>query len=144
MPLSNKLPSKKSEAARKVKKKSGTSFRPCSNATHQHCLCSMEDGICLSFAFKQILTSWWEGSCWYKPQHLVLLGPVKPPPHLLQLYPSMTLQKLNNQSWTIHNADVLYFFLRLPSSCAQEKAEMSFFFLLTFHSKRACWAVSSF
>lgn len=109
-------------------KKSGTSFRPCSNATHQHGLCSMKDGICLSFAFNQILTSWGKGFCWYKPHHPILLGPVKPPPHLLQLHPSMTLQKLKNQSWTIHNADVLYFFLRLLSpSCAQEKAEIPFF-----------------
>lgn len=51
-------------------KKSGTSFRPYSNATHQHCLCSMKDGMYLLFAFKQMLTSWREAFCWYKsPSH---------------------------------------------------------------------------
>lgn len=112
-------------------KQSGTSFRPCSNATHEHCLCGMKDGICLSFAFKQILIKWGEGLWRYKPHHPILLGPGKPPPYLLQLYPSTILQKLNNQSCTIHNADVLYFFFRVVSpSCAQEKAETIFFFWL--------------
>lgn len=60
-------------------KKSGTSFRPCSNATHQHCLYRIKDGIHLSFTFQQVLASW-EDFCWYKPHHPTLLGPVKPPP----------------------------------------------------------------
>lgn len=97
------------------------------------------------FASEQILTSWGKAFCGHKLPHPTLLGPMQlPPSHLLQLYNSIFLLKLNNQSLNDMRCKFPLFLFKTVASKLLRGKSRNVIFLLTFHSKKGIWAVSPF
>lgn len=93
----------------------------------------------------QILISWGEAFCWHKLPHPTLLGPVQlPPSHHLQLDNSIVSLQLNNQSLNNMQCKFPLFLSKIIASRLLTGKTRNVIFLLTFLSKRGCWAVSPF